>query len=300
MSNAASVKDRLKNIGLQTGKTLQELLTAYGLERTIYRLSVSKYKENFVLKGGIFLYALFNGDYARATTDIDLLGQRINNETESIKAIFAEVFSIETDDPLRFDIDTLTVKPITELKKYHGVNVSIVGYLDRTRVPVSIDIGFGDVIYPDRVELDFPTVLGDDQPHIYAYSLYSSVAEKFEAIVSLAYDNSRFKDHYDIYVLSSKYDFDAKELSEAVKETFKNRHTSITDIAAFEEGFADEPLRQSRWNSFVKKKKALMTIDLQSAIDLLKVFLGPIADAITSDETLKGTWDHETREWELF
>ena len=300
MSNAISVKDRLKNIGLQTGKTMQEMLTAYGLERSIYRLSISKYKENFILKGGIFLYALFKGDYARATTDIDLLGQRINNESESIKSAFEEVFSIETSDPLRFDIDTLTVKPIAELKKYHGVNVSIVGYLDRTRVPVSIDIGFGDIIYPDRVELDFPTVLGDDQPHIYAYSLYSSVAEKFEAIVSLAYDNSRFKDYYDIYVLSSTYDFDAKELLEAIKETFVNRHTSITDIAAFEEGFADEPIRKSRWNSFVKKKKALLETDLQSTIDLLKILLGPIAEAITNNVTINGTWNHETRAWEQF
>ena len=225
MSSVASVKDRLRNRSQQTGKTMQELLTVYGLERTICRLSLSKYKENFTLKGGIFLYALFDGEFSRATTDIDLLAQKISNGVEDIRAVFAEVFSIKTDDPLRFDLDTLAAKPITEFKKYHGVNVAIVAYLDRTRIPISIDIGFGDVIYPNRIVMDFPVALSDKSPQIYAYSLCSSVAEKFEAIVSLAYDNSRFKDYYDIYVLSTTQSSDGKELTEAVKETFENRHT---------------------------------------------------------------------------
>lgn len=149
MKSVASVKDRLNNKSKATGKTMQELLTAYGLERAIYRLSVSKYKENFTLKGGIFLYAIFDGDYSRTTTDIDLLAQRISNDTEEMKRVFADVFSIVADDPLRFDLDTLAVKSITEFKKYHGVNVSILAYLDRTRIEVSIDIGFGDVIYDE-------------------------------------------------------------------------------------------------------------------------------------------------------
>lgn len=297
VNGAASVKDRLKNRGRETGKTLQELLTVYGLERTIYRLSISRFKENFTLKGGILLYALFDGNFARATTDIDLLAQKISNGMEDIKAVFAEIFAIKAGDPLHFDIGTLAVKSIAEFKKYHGVNISIIAFLDRTQIPISIDIGFGDVIYPARVEMEFPVVLSDDPPRIYAYSLCSSIAEKFEAIVSLAYDNSRFKDFYDLYVLSTTHDFDRVEMYEAVKETFENRHTPITEIVAFEPGFADDPLRQSRWKAFVKKKKAMLPITLEDAIRTIHLFLGPIADAINKGENALGRWDHETQSW---
>ncbi len=134
MSNADSVKARLKNRSIEKGQTMQQMLTAYALERTIYRLYISKYAEFFTLKGGIFLYALFDGDYARATTDIDFLAQKISNETEDMKAIFSEVFSLETDDPLRYDLDTVNVVKITEFKKYHGVNVSVIAYLDKTKI----------------------------------------------------------------------------------------------------------------------------------------------------------------------
>ena len=193
MNTVASIKDRLKNKSIATGKTVQELLTAYGLERTILRLSKSKYASCFTLKGGIFLYAVFDGNYSRATTDIDLLAQKVSNDVEDIKAVFTDIFSLDVGDPLRYDLDSLDVHSITDFKEYHGVNVSVMAYLDRTRIPISIDIGFGDVIIPERVMMDFPVILSDENPHVYVYSLCSSVAEKFEAIVSLAYDNSRFK-----------------------------------------------------------------------------------------------------------
>ena len=295
--SAASVKARLMNRGKATGKTMQELLVAYGLERTIYRLSVSPYAENFTLKGGIFLYALFDGDYARATVDIDLLAQRIGNDTEKMKQVFTEIFSIETEDPLRFDFDSLDVHTITEFKDYHGVNASIMAYLDRTRIAISIDIGFGDVIYPERVKMEFPVVLSDESPRIYAYSLASCVAEKFEAIVSLGYENSRFKDYYDLYVLASKYDFERRELQEAFKETFEHRNTGFDDIVAFEDGFADDAIRQSRWNAFTRKKKTVIQVTLQETIDLIRSFAGPVVDGIKKDIVDVQRWDHTEKAW---
>ena len=297
MNNVASVKDRLKNKSIATGKTVQELLTAYGLERTIFRLSKSQYASNFTLKGGIFLYAVFNGNYSRATTDIDLLAQRISNDVEDMKAVFTDIFSLEVDDPLRFDLDSLDVRPITEFKDYHGVNVSIMAYLDRTRIPISIDIGFGDVIVPERVMMDFPVVLSDEIPRIYAYSLCSSAAEKFEAIVPLAYDNSRFKDYYDLYVLATTHDFNGDEIVEAVRETFENRQSSLNEIVAFEKGFADNPLRQSRWNAFVKKKKALLPITLQETIVMIQRFMLPVANAVLSNSMFEAIWSHEQQSW---
>ena len=144
------------------------------------------------------MYALFDGEYARATRDIDLLAQRIPNDAEEMTNVFNAIFSIECDDALRFDLNTLEVINITEFKEYHGVNVSVMGYLDRTKVPVSIDIGFGDVVYPERIKMEFPVLLDMEVPEIYAYSIYSVMAEKFEAFVSLGLANGRYNDFYAI------------------------------------------------------------------------------------------------------
>lgn len=296
-NNVASIKDKLRNQSIITGKTMQELFTIYGLERTIYRISISKYVENFTLKGGILLYALFDKNYARVTTDIDFLAQKINNEINYIKKIFEEIFSLKVDDPLNFDLNTLLIIPITEFKKYHGVNVSITALLDRTKIPISIDIGFGDVIYPEKVKLNFPTVLSHENPKIFAYSLVSTVSEKFEAIVSLAYNNSRFKDFYDLYVLAKKLDFDGLELSEALRKTFYNRHTKIDKIAAFEDNFVNESIRQSRWKSFVKKKKTIIPVTLEEVIEEIKIFISPVLHSIKEDKVFTLKWNAREQTW---
>ena len=297
MISAISIKDRLKKQAIEEKKTMQDKIIMYGLERTIYRLSISEYAERFTLKGGIFLYALFNGDYTRATTDIDLLAQCISNDIEEMKKVFKEIFSIKCDDALRFDLNTLDVIYITEFKEYHGVKVSILGYLDKTKVPISIDIGFGDIVYPERMKMDFPVLLDMDIPKVYAYSINSVVAEKFEAFVSLGLANSRYKDFYDIYVLADRYNFDGTELMNAIKETFNHRSTSLEEIVAFEDGFADDETRLMRWNSFVKKKKALIKLGFEETVQLLKILLFPIVDAIKKNELFERTWSHEKKMW---
>lgn len=297
MTNAASVKDRLKRQAIEEKKTMQDKLVSYGLERTIYRLSISKYAERFTLKGGIFLYALFDGEYARATTDIDLLAQCIPNDAEKMRLVFEDIFSIECDDALRFDLDMLEVVNITEFKKYHGVNVSITGYLDRTKIPVSIDIGFGDVVHPERMKMEFPVLLDMEVPEVYVYSIYSVIAEKFEAFVSLGLANGRYKDFYDIYILADRYDLDGMELKNAIVETFSHRGTSFNDVAAFEDGFTKDVTRQGRWNSFVKKKKVLVKVSFEGTVRLLKTLLIPIVDAIKNDEEFELTWSKEQKRW---
>lgn len=296
MTSAISVKDRLKKLQSE-GISMQDALISYGLERTIYRISISPYAERFTLKGGILLYALFGGHYARATRDIDLLAQSVNNDTEEMKRIFVQIFSIETDDALWFDFDTLDVTVITEFKEYHGVNVSIMGYLDRTKVPISIDIGFGDVIYPERVKMEFPVLLGMEVPRIYAYTIYSVIAEKFEAIVSLGLVNSRYKDFYDIYVIIGEYNLSGTEIMVAIKETFEHRGTSYDDIVVFEEGFADDPVRQSRWKAFIKKKKALVNVSFDEVIEFLKRFAEPVVDAITAEADYEKQWYCKDSKW---
>ena len=143
----------------------------------------------------------------------------------------------------------------------------------------------------------FQVLLGDDVPRVYAYSLASSVAEKFEAVVSLAYDNSRFKDYYDIYVLARRHNFDGAELAEALEETFENRHTSMNEIVAFEAGFADDPVRQSRWRSFVKKKKAMLPVSMEETIAVIRAFLLPVVESIRAEEKFKKGWDSGKQMW---
>ncbi|MCR4777244.1 MAG: nucleotidyl transferase AbiEii/AbiGii toxin family protein [Lachnospiraceae bacterium] len=292
--NTASVKAKLKNYAINTGITFQEALTYYGLERTIYRISISKYADRFILKGGIFLYAIFDGRYERATTDIDLLARRINNSSDEMKAIFHDILLQEADDALIFDLGSIAVENIAELKEYHGLNVSVTAYLDRTRIPVSIDIGFGDVIHPNAIKMDFPIMLDMDVPRINAYSLESAVAEKLEAIIHNGYLNSRYKDFYDLYILSDKYSFSYKELRSAVVETFENRNTSMTlDTAAFTDEFINDPVHQSRWKAFLKKKKALIDVSLEDTIFRIKTFSAPL---FTDAEFTK--WAPNTGLWE--
>lgn len=294
MMNVDSVKARLKNFAIKSGCTFQEALTYYGLERTIYRISISEYADNFVLKGGIFLYALFGRNYERATTDVDLLAQRISNGSEEMKSVFQKIFSRDVDDALVFDVDSITVEDITEFKEYHGLHVSFVGYLDRTKIPISIDIGFGDVIYPEAVKMDFPVILDMESPRVNAYSLETSIAEKLEAIIHNGYFNSRYKDFYDIYVLSKKYVFSYAELRNAVIQTFENRKTPMTmDSAAFSDEFLNDPVHQTRLKSFLKKKKALIQVSMSDAMDWIKAFVRPLFEG-----TEKTRWNPEKGNWE--
>lgn len=295
--NADSVKARLKNLVIEEGGTFQEKLITYALERTIYRISISKYKERFTLKGGIFLYALFNKNFARSTMDIDLLAQKISNDESEIKKVFCNIYSIQYDDALRFDLDTLEVHTITAFKKYHGVNVSIIAYLDRTKIPVSIDIGFGDTVYPEKTSMDFPVLLDLNKPQIYTYSIYSAISEKFEAIVSLGLANSRYKDFYDIYELVKNFDLSGKDLKNAIKETFTHRQTSFEDIAAFDENFTHDILRQNRWNAFINKKKAIEKVSFEDAVNLIKCVLMPITTALLNNSEYNRTWIHEELQW---
>lgn len=297
MISAESIKAKLKNLAVKENSTMQNELVFYGLERTIYRLSISKYADRFTLKGGIFLYALFNRDFARVTQDIDLLANRTSNEANNLKAIFEEVFSIECDDALHYDLSSLNVKNITEFKEYHGVNVSIIAFLDRTRIPVSIDIGFGDVIYPNKVMMEFPTLLDMESPKVYAYSIYSAIAEKFEAIVSLGLINSRYKDFYDIYAIGKTKTIDGKELQTAIIETFKHRNTNFDDIVAFTDEYMNDKTNQTRWKAFIKKKQVKEKISLEEVIKYCKKLLEPIVDSLMTNSSFAYIWNFSQEKW---
>ena len=298
MISAASIKSRLKNIAIKENSTMQNELVTYALERTIYRMSISKYSDNFTLKGGIFLYALFNRQYPRATMDIDFLANKIANDSEFMKEVFTEIFLIQCDDALYFDISSLKVENITEFKEYHGVNVSILALLEKTKIPVSIDIGFGDIVYPDRIKMDFPVLLDMEIPSVNAYSIYSAIAEKFEEIVSLGRYNSRYKDFYDIYAISQKHTLNGSDLYNALVETFNHRNTSFNNIVAFSDDFINDPSLDKKWKSFKKKKQVNQDIDFKTVITHNMKLLLPVVEAILNEQTFKRNWNATLKDWE--
>lgn len=296
-AKAESIKARLKYRAQKEGRLVQEVFTAYILERVLYRLSLSAYMDNFILKGGILLYGLLGAQYTRATTDIDLQGKNISNDAEKIKEAFRKILQITCDDGIRFDLDTLAAKNITGFKKYSGVNVFVRAYLDRTRIPVSIDIGYGDIIYPNKQIMEYPTLLHDEAPVLYAYSIESVISEKFEAIVSLGLFNSRYKDFYDICILSQTFDFIGKKLKKAIEETLAYRKTEIETIAIFDDGFANEPYRKGRWAGFLKSKNVQTDMTLAEAVMNIQHFLGPIVYSIYADSSMEQNWNHQIKEW---
>jgi hypothetical protein len=231
------------------------------------------------------------------TADIDFLAIEIKNEAKNIEETFEEIFSIYVDDALRYDIDSLKVKTINEFNKYNGFNVSVLAYLDNTKIKVTIDIGFGDVIYPRCKLMKFPTLLDMEAPKLKTYPIETVIAEKFEAIVSLGYANSRYKDYYDIYVMLKRYEFNGNELTEAIKKTFSNRKTKLSDIVIFEDGFCNDKLRVQRWNSFIKKKKAMEIESLQNVIEDIKDFLLPLVVSINNNQLFEKNWNNVMKEW---
>lgn len=278
--NVQSIKDRLKNLAQANKRILQEVLTIYALERTIYRLSISKYKANFTLKGGIFLYAMYDKKYPRATADIDLSADRISRSEQNIITVFKEIFSIKADDGIEYDFTSISSKQISRLDEYNGINVKITALLGNMRIPVAIDVGFGDVIVPERQKMTFPALLDMPAPELYSYSIESMLAEKFEATVSLGYANSRYKDFYDIYIVLRHGNYSKDILKTALKQTFNNRKTSFDDIAVFEPSFAEDTERQKRWEAFIKKKRAMESVSFQDAVEAINKVFAPIVKQI--------------------
>lgn len=299
MNIVESIKAKLKNRAIKNNRSYHEVITIYGLERMLYRLSISPYKEHFVLKGGILLYALFKDNYMRGTADVDFLGHNISNTTNDIATVFKEIFSIECpQDGISFDLDSLRAIQIAEFKKYAGTQISIDGYLGRTKLRVSIDIAFGDVIFPSSILMEYPTLLDQERPLIRAYTIESVISEKFEAIISLGKANSRMKDFYDIYVLSRSMDFLGETLKTAIKETLDNRKTKMDVIVAFEFGFCDEPYRKGQWTSFTRAKNIDSLLSFPEVITQIEAFLYPIIEALRKKTNFQKKWNSSLFLWE--
>ncbi|MEZ4983604.1 MAG: nucleotidyl transferase AbiEii/AbiGii toxin family protein [Saprospiraceae bacterium] len=249
-----SIQARLKAIAEQERTAYQIVLIRYFTERLMYRLSVSAHRQQFCLKGGALLYA-YEREASRPTMDLDLLGLRISNDKDEMKAVFQAICQIECkEDCVSFLHETITTDEIKKEGRYSGVRVKIDGRLGNIRQMSQIDIGFGDIVTPSPVDMTYPTLLQLPEPKILAYSLETVIAEKFEAMISLAAQNSRMKDFYDVYRLLLSFDINDAVLKTAIQNTFQQRETPVArEHIVFSTEFAESPKRQQEWAAFFKK-----------------------------------------------
>ena len=278
MSNGIgkSVRSRLLNISKVNGEKdgFMKLLVRYLHERLIYRISVSKYRENFFLKGGSLLFA-YNGMKGRPTQDIDFLATMISRDAAHLKEIFAELCQIECEeDGVTFDATSIRTTEITQERKYPGTRVIIVAHLDTIVQQISADIGFGDVIVPAPIDLDYPVFLDTTPPiSIKAYSLETVVAEKFHAMVEKDTENSRMKDFFDCYqILKHQSNLvDDVALADAIRATFENRDTIIAaNLQLFTDAFSIDDSRNSLWKNFLKKINWKEQIEFAEVMKVIK------------------------------
>ncbi len=296
MDKGASVIAKLKNKSKETGKSLQVHLQLFCQEEFLRRLSMSKYADNLVLKGGLFIYTLTNFE-SRATVDIDFLMRQLPNSPEEIEKIIADILSVDTGN----DFIELTAKgfeTISPQRKYQGISFQIMGKIKNTRTPFNVDLGVGDIIVPNAEKRIIPVQLDEfTKPEISTYSLESTVAEKFDAILQLLELTSRMKDFYDIYYLSNMFDFDGRKLQEAIFETLQNRGTtynrdSLNKIAEF----ADDAQMVSKWNLYLRTIK-MPELDFKIVIKSICLFLKPVWNVILNEDEFFGSWDKKQSEW---
>lgn len=258
-----SIKSRLKNIAEKEKQTYQLTLIRYFTERLIYRLSISSFKNHFCLKGGALLYAL-EQESSRPTMDLDLLGVHIANEQAKLKTVFQRITQMTCEaDGVQFLSDAITTSEIRKEGRYSGIRLKIEGRLGNIRQILQIDIGFGDIVTPAPLEMTYPTLLPLPSPQIMAYSVETVIAEKFEAMISLAAQNTRMKDFYDVFRLLQKPDYQIVTLSDAIYNTFQQRETPFEkDPIVFSKDFAESPKRRLEWNAFLRKMNKHITLEV--------------------------------------
>ncbi len=279
-NKAASIRARLTNIARAENLAFQLIIIRYLHERLLYRLSVSGFIDNFILKGGALLYT-FDGAKSRPTIDIDLLGKEIENDTEVIKTCFIEICNSPIgEDCVWFNADTITAEVITENQQYNGIRLFVEAGFDTVRQKLQIDIGFGDVVTPVPLKIEYPVLLAEMPiPQIKAYSSETVIAEKFQAMIELSTANSRMKDFYDVYKILKQGSYNFTNLHDAIFATFKNRNTAyIENHALFTEDFAKNSSRKQLWQSFLVRANLDKTILFEEVVS-------------TIIETLKPAWE---------
>jgi len=285
----ASVRQRLLNRAKREHRPFYELLQYFANERFLFRLSKSSHADRFILKGALLL-GVWRSPELRPTMDIDMLGRTSNDEAEIIAQI-RDILTVEVEtDGLAFDPDSIQAERITEGADYDGIRIRFLGALGSVRINMQIDIGFGDVVFPEPEKLDFPTILNFSAPRLLCYSRESSISEKLEAMVKLGMLNSRMKDFYDIWLLSRQFNFDGAKLAEAIRGTFERRGTALpAEIEIFTEPFI--VAKQTQWAAFRKRlQQNHVPSSFREIMASVSSFLSPIITALNLEKATPKIW----------
>lgn len=294
---AASVLARLLNRSRSTGENYNLLLSRFVIERLLFRLSVSPHAGSFVLKGAL-LFALWYDTPHRPTKDADLLGFGAD-DADTLRATFSAVCAIDVDDGVRYDSANMKIAPIREDKVYGGMRLSLLAFVGSARLPVQVDVGFGDAITPAPEVVTYPTLLeGMDAPRLRAYPVYTVIAEKFHAMVELGINNSRMKDFFDLAVIAGTSALEGSILVEALRATFARRGTALpasVPIALTSE-FAADAAKSRQWDAFVRKAQ-LQADGLADAVSLIDALLSRPTQAAVKGEAFDSKWNPTARHW---
>ena len=274
----ASVRARLLNLAKERNQPFELLLIRYTLERLLYRLSRSKHRERFVLKGAMLMRHWLDDPY-RPTRDLDLLGFGDSDPDATLK-IFREISAIKADDAVVFDFAGLVVDRVRDESGYGGLRLKSYATVDGARVRVVIDIGYGDATEPGLHDIELSVLLDQPAPNMRAYPYETVIAEKFQAMVALGLANSRLKDFYDIWILAQTFEFADDRLARAIAATFARRETEIPTEPpdGLTPAFARDPTKQQQWRAFVEDV-AVNPGTLAQIIEDVAAFLMPHAAA---------------------
>jgi hypothetical protein len=296
----ASIKTRLLALARVQREEFQSVLTRYAAERFLYRLSVSPFRERFVLKGAS-LFTLWLGSPHRSTRDLDLLGfgsQEVGTITKTFQSLCRQPIE---DDGLLFEPSTVSVTTAREAEKYAGLRVLFRASLGQAIVPMQVDIGFGDVITPQASEVEMPSLLGAPRARLLSYPRETVIAEKCEAMIDLGPGNSRLKDFYDLRYLAMHFDFEGTVLRNALAATCEQRGTKVLLLPppALTSVFYDDVNRARQWRAFWERSgpAADPFVSLEECIRSLNVFLMPPLQAVRGQATFEANWSHEQVGW---
>ena len=266
-NRAASIKQQLSNLARREGRVFEIVMVRYALERLLFRLSASDKADRFILKGGMLVTLWLEGDN-RETRDVDFLGYG-QADGETLKSIFADIMAAQYDDGLMFDVGGLQAEVIREEMEYNGVRLRTVALLERTRIPVTIDIGFGDALTGAEMT-SYPSLLGMESPRIRSYPPAGVIAEKFQAMVQLGVINGRLKDYFDIWAIPQVVSIPDGELDAAIRATFERRRTPIPSSRplGLSSIFFEDVGKQTQWRNYAR------------SIQVPDLALGEVTDAI--------------------
>ncbi|MFQ6005984.1 MAG: nucleotidyl transferase AbiEii/AbiGii toxin family protein [Woeseia sp.] len=278
-NTAASVRQRLLNLSREQGRVFNVVLVTYGLERLLYRLSISQFRDSFILKGGM-LVTLWIEDGNRVTRDADFLGHGGASE-DNLKSVFTSILSLKADDGLVYDVDGLTAEAIRDEQEYGGIRLKTAAYLGKTRIPITVDVGFGDALTEPNYTIDFPSLLNMPKAKIRAFPPAAVVAEKFQAIVALGLVNSRMKDYYDLWSILNTQSIGPTKLDAAIHATFERRHTDIpkTLPIGLSSEFITDDQNSQRWKAYTASL-GLESLALDTVAETIWSSVGPSCERL--------------------